>query len=140
MTESPYVMHRETLLEGKYGTAYLLQQFILHQYDPYRYSFEIDHHRGGFDSRHLQMYQDMKQWFWENGRSSDGFMELAETIEARWIRQAEANRDELFRLREMRPEDYPHDNGSDQLESYRLAIAHCEMHHKRYVEKGFLDG
>lgn len=40
----------------------------------------------------------MKQWFWENGRSSDGFKGLAETIEARWIRQAEANRVELLRL------------------------------------------
>ncbi|WP_426178498.1 hypothetical protein [Pseudomonas sp. TWRC1-2] len=139
MTESPYVTHRETLLEGKYGTAYLLQQFILHQYAPYRYSFEIDDHRGGFDSRHLQMYQDMKQCFWENGRSSDGFMELAETIETRCIRQAEANRDELVQLREMRPEDYPHDNGTDQLESYKSAIVLREMHHKRYVEKGFLD-
>jgi hypothetical protein len=47
MTESPYITHRETLLEGKYGTAYLLQQFILHQYDPYRYPFDIENHRGG---------------------------------------------------------------------------------------------
>lgn len=139
MSESPYVTYREILLDGKYGTAYLLQEFILYQYDASRYSFEIDEHRGGFDSRHLQMYQDMKQWFWENGQASDGFRELAETIEARWIRQAEANRDERFRLRKIRPEDYPHDNGSDQLESCRLAIAHREMHHKRYVEKGFLD-
>ncbi|GKQ45695.1 MULTISPECIES: hypothetical protein [Pseudomonas] len=139
MTESPYVTHRETLLEGKYGTAYLLQQFILHQYDASRYSFEIDNHRGGFDSRHFQMYQDMKQWFWEHGRTSDGFEELAETIQARWVRQAEANRDELLQLREMRPEDYPHDNGADQLESYKSAIAICEMHHQRFVEKGFLD-
>lgn len=38
MTESPYVTNRETLLEGKYGTALLLQQFILHQYDASRYS------------------------------------------------------------------------------------------------------
>jgi hypothetical protein len=85
------------------------------------------------------MYQNMKQWFWENGRSSDGFKELAETIEARSIRQAEANRDELLRLRETRPEDYPRDNGADQLDSYKLAISHCEMHHARYVQKGFLD-
>lgn len=139
MSESPYVAHREILLDGKYGTAYLLQDFILYQYDASRYSFEIDEHRGRFDSRHLQMYQDMKQWFCENGRSSDGFTELAETVEARWIRWAQANRDELLQLREMPPEDYPHDDGSDQLDSYTLALALREMHHERYVEKGFLD-
>lgn len=139
MTESPYVTHRETLLDGKYSTAYLLQEFILYQYDADRYSFEIDHHRGGFDSTHLQIYQDMKQWFWENGRSSDGFMELAETIQARWIRQAEANRDELVQLQQMRPEDYPNEAGSIQLESYRMALDNKEMYHRRYVAKGYLD-
>ncbi len=54
-------------------------------------------------------------------------------------RQAEANRDELLQLREMRPEDYPHDDGSDQLDSYKLALALREMHDERYVDKGFLD-
>jgi hypothetical protein len=44
------------------------------------------------------MYQDMEQWFWENGQASDGFRELAETIEARRIRRAQANRDELLQL------------------------------------------
>jgi hypothetical protein len=139
MSESPYITHREILLYGKYGTAYLLQEFILYQYDASRYSFEIDEHRGGFDSGHLQMYQDMKQWFWENGRSSDGFMELAETIQARWIRQAETNRDELVQLRQMRPEDYPNEAGTTQLESYRTDLENHEMFHRRYVAKGYLD-
>lgn len=83
------------------------------------------------------MYQNMKQWFWENGQASDGFRELAETIEARRLRHAEANWNELLRLREMRPEDYRHDYGTDQLESYKSAISLCEMHHRRFVEKGF---
>lgn len=139
MTESPYITHREILLNGKYGTAYLLQEFILYQYDPWRYSFNIDEHRGGFDSRHLQIYQDMKQWFWENGPSSAGFKELAETIQSRWIQQAEENRDGLRRLREMRPEDYQHEYGADQLKSYQTAVDNQEMYHRRYIAKGFLD-
>jgi len=44
-----------------------------------------------------------------------------------------------MQLREMRPEDYPHDDGSDQLDSYKLALALREMHRERHVEKGFLD-
>ncbi|EGH22104.1 hypothetical protein [Pseudomonas syringae] len=139
MIESPYVTHREILLNGKYGTAYLLQEFVLYQYDPERYSFEIDHHRGGFDSRHLQVYQDMKQWFGDNGLSSTGFKEIAETIQARWIGQAEANRADLLRLREMRPEDYPNEPGADQLDSYRTKLANLEMFHQRFVDKGYLD-
>lgn len=94
---------------------------------------------GGFSNRHLQMYQDMKQCFWENGRSSDGFMELAETIQARWIRQAEANRDELAQLRQMRPEDYPDKEGIPQLESYQTALENAEMYHRRNVAKGYID-
>jgi hypothetical protein len=49
-----------------YGTDFRLQEFVLYQLDPCRYSFDIDEHRGGFDNVHLQIYQDMKQWFWEN--------------------------------------------------------------------------
>lgn len=86
MQQSPYVRHREILLNGMYGTAYRLQEFVLYQLDPCRYTFDIDEHRGGFDSVHLQIYQDMKQWYWDNGPSSAGFKEIAETLQARYTR------------------------------------------------------
>jgi hypothetical protein len=85
------------------------------------------------------MYQDMKQWFWENGRSSDGFMELAETIQARWTRQAEANSDELVQLRQMRPEDHPDEAGIARLESYQTALENAKMYHRRNVAMGYID-
>lgn len=34
MNESPYITHRDVLLNGMYGTAYRLQEFVLHQLDP----------------------------------------------------------------------------------------------------------
>lgn len=79
MRQSPYVIHREILLDGMYGTAYRLQEFVLYQLDPCRYTFDIDEHRGGFDSDHLQIYQDMKLWFWDNGPSSAGLKKSPST-------------------------------------------------------------
>ncbi|MDD1507727.1 hypothetical protein [Pseudomonas sp. CNPSo 3701] len=138
LTESPYITHRETLLNGKYGTAYLLQEFLLYQLNPWQYPFDIDQHRGGFDSRHLQIYKDMKWWYCYNGSDSAAFKELAHTIEARKLREAEALRESLKRLRQTRPEDYPHEEGEDQLKAYQLDIELHEMYYRRYVEKGYL--
>lgn len=73
MHKSPYVKHREILLTGMYGTAYRLQEFVLYQLDPCRYTFDIDEHRGGFYSVHLQINQGRKQWYWDNGPSSASF-------------------------------------------------------------------
>ncbi|BDB19276.1 hypothetical protein cym2001_26410 [Pseudomonas sp. CYM-20-01] len=84
MPQSPYEQHREILLNGMYGTAYRLQEFVLYQLDPCRYTFDIDEHRGGFDSVHLQIYKDMKQWYWDNGPSSAGFKEIAKALQARY--------------------------------------------------------
>lgn len=139
ITESPYITHREILLNGKYGTAYRLQEFLLYQLNPWQYPFDMDQHRGGFDSHHLQIYKDMKWWYCYNGSASEGFKDLAETIEARMLKEAQSLRDDLNRLRQMRPEDYPHDPGEDQLKAYQSDVDLHEMHYRRYVEKGYLD-
>ena len=139
LTESPYITHCEILLNGKYGTAYLLQEFLLYQLNPCQYPFDIDQYRGGFDSRHLQIYKDMKWWYCYNGSASEGFKDLAETVEARKLKEADALRTDLIRLRQMRPEDYPHEEGEDQLKAYQSDLRLHEMHYKRYVEKGYLD-
>ncbi|GJB77132.1 hypothetical protein KAM380_015970 [Aeromonas caviae] len=62
MCQSPYEQHRDILLDGKYSTAYFLQDFVLHQYDSAQYPFDASRHLGGFDSRHLQIYKDLKQF------------------------------------------------------------------------------
>ena len=134
-----YITHREILLNGRYGTAYLLQEFLLYQLNPWQYPFDIDQHRGGFDSRHLQIYKDMKWWYCYNGSESEGFKDLAETIEARKLREAQALREALIRLRQMRPEDYQHEEGEDQLQAYQLDLRLHEEYYRRYVEKGYLD-
>ncbi|TWC18938.1 MULTISPECIES: hypothetical protein [unclassified Pseudomonas] len=139
MTESPYITHREILLNGMYGTAYCLQQFVLHQLDPYRYAFDIDNHSGGLDGRHIQIYKDMKQWYWDNGQASAGFKEVAEIIQSRRVQQAQSNLEQLRCLREMRPEDYPHEPGENQLEAYRNDVELHEWHHREHVAKGDLD-
>lgn len=138
-SESPYITHRDVLLNGKYGTAYRLQEFLPYQLNCCRYSFDIKEHQGGFDSVHLQIYKEMKQWYWDNGPDSEGFRDLAETIEARKLSEAKTLRDSLMRLRNMRPDEYPHEPGEDQLKAYKSDIALHEMHYRRYVEQGYLD-
>lgn len=139
MRQSPYEQHRDILLNGMYGTAYLLQEFVLYQLDPCRYTFDIDEHRGGFDARHLQIYQDMKQWFWDNGPSCVGFKDVAEALQDRYTRQAQENLDELYLLRAMQPSDFPVEPGEIPADSHRHAIELAERFHREYVGKGFID-
>ena len=138
MHQSPYVTHRDILLNGMYGTAYLLQEFVLYQLDPGRYTFDMDEHRGGFDTVHLQIHQDMKQWYWNNGPSSAGFKDVAETLQARYAEQAQTNLEELFVMRATLPDDYPVEPGEIPAESHRHAVERAEQLHREYVGKGFI--
>ncbi|CAH0165733.1 hypothetical protein SRABI70_00881 [Pseudomonas sp. Bi70] len=139
ITESPYITHREILLNGRYGTAYLLQDVLLYQLNPWQYPFDIDQHRAGFDTRNLQIYKDMKWWYCYNGSDSEGFKDLAKTIETRKLKEAEELRSDLIRLRQMRPGDYPHEDGEDQLRAYQLDIRFHGMHYRGFVKKGYLE-
>ncbi|WP_431034706.1 hypothetical protein [Pseudomonas yamanorum] len=139
MHQSPYEQHRDILLNGMYGTAYRLQEFVLYQLDPCRYTFDIDEHRGGFDSVHLQIYQDMKQWYWENGPSSAGFKDVAEALQDRYTRQAQENLEELYLLRAMQPSDFPTEPGEIPADSHKHAVERTELFHREYVGKGFIN-
>lgn len=136
ITESPYITHREILLNGKYGTAYLLQEFLLYQLNPWQYPFDIDQHQGGFDTRHLQIYKDMKWWYCYNVQDSKSW---PTPLKLGSLEKPKHSGSALIRLRQMRPEDYPHEEGEDQLKAYQLDIELHEMYYKRYVEKGYLD-
>jgi len=96
-------------------------------------------HRGGFDSVHLQIYQDMKQWYWDNGLSSAGFKDVAEALQDRYTRQAQKNLEELYLLRAMQPSDFPAENGEIPADSHRHAVERAELLHREYVGKGFID-
>ncbi|EXF95844.1 hypothetical protein HK44_020985 [Pseudomonas fluorescens HK44] len=79
MIQSPYELHKNILLDDTYGTARRLQDFVLYQYESGRYPFDINEHIGGFDRRHLQIYSDLKQWFWKNG-PDPFFNEIAQIV------------------------------------------------------------
>lgn len=137
MSHSPYVLHKKILLDDTYGTARRLQDFVLYQYESGKYPFDINEHRGGFDSGHLQIYSDLKQWFWENG-PDPVFKEIAETIIARRRADAQANFDELISLRAMQPQAYPVEYpGQAPSDAHMAAIESCEMFHRRYIASGF---
>jgi len=136
MPQSPYVLHKNILLDDTYGAARRLQDFVIYQYESGRYPFDINEHRGGFDSRHLQIYTDLKNWMWENGPDSF-FNEIAETIISRRRAAAQANFDELTELLATKPHDYVVEPGADAVTSNKIALENCEMHRKRYAEMGF---
>lgn len=84
----------------------------------------------------MQIYSDLKQWFWENG-PDPFFNEIAETISARRRAAAKANFEKLTRLREMQPEAYPVDPGESPIYSHKVDLENHEMYHRRYVAGGF---
>lgn len=136
MTSSPYVLYKNILLDDTYGAARRLQDFVIYQYQSGRYPFDIDEHRGGLDSRHLQIFTDLKNWMWDNGPDLF-FNEIAETIISKRRAAAQANFNELTELRAVKPEDYVVEPGTDAVRSHKTALDNCEMHHKRYAEMGF---
>lgn len=138
MNQSPYVKHKNILLDDTYGTARRLQDFVLYQYESGRYPFDINEHIGGFDRQHLQIYSDLKQWYWDNG-PDPFFNEIAQIIIIRRRATAQANFEELTLLREMQPEAYPADPGETPIDAHRARLESCEMFHRRYVAGGFWD-
>ncbi len=140
MPISPYEQYKDILLEGKYGTAYRLQEYVLHQFAGFRYPFNFDHHRGGFDRRHTEIYEELKQWFCKNGPSDPAFRDIAGIIESRRLRQARDNLNELIRLRSTHPEDGGGDeDGNSAVERHRSSLELREWHHAQYVAKGYLE-
>lgn len=137
MQQSPYAQHRSILVDDSYGTACRLQEFVLHQQDGDQYPFDIDQHWGGFDTRHRQIYTELREWVWQHGLDST-FEEVVRIIIAKRQEEAQANFDELTWLRHMSPEDFQPESGETPVESHRRAIATCEMWQKRYAEKGFV--
>ncbi|MNH21908.1 hypothetical protein D3C79_817420 [compost metagenome] len=109
---------------------------MLHQYDSDLYPFDASRYLGGFDTRHLQIYKDLKQFYWDNGPSTVQ-LEITRTIIARRTAEAQENFDELTVLRAMRPEDYPAESGERPVDGHSSALRACEMHHQRYAEMGF---
>lgn len=136
MTQTPYEQYRDILLDGKYGTAYLLQDFVLHQYDSEQYPFDSNRYLGGFDSLHLQIYKGLKQFYWDNGPSM-AQLEIARKIITRRTAEAQENFDELAVLRATNPADYVAEVGLLPAEGHSAALKACELHHRRYVEMGF---
>jgi hypothetical protein len=138
MLQSPYVLHKDILLCDSYSTARRLQDFILHQYESERYPFDANQCLGGFDSRHLQIYSDLKEWFWNHG-PDPVFKEIAEIIRVRRLKEALENLEELDHLRAMKPETYPAEIGESPVDAHKSAVESCEWFHRRYVAQGTLE-
>lgn len=136
MIPTPYEQYRDILVDGKYGTAYLLQDFVLHQYDCDQYPFDSNRPLRGFDSRHLQIYKDLKQFYWDNGPST-AQLEIARKIISRRTTEAQENFDELVVLRATNPADYVAEMGVLPADGHSAALRACELHHRRYAEMGF---
>lgn len=73
---------------------------------------------------------------WEHG-TNPSFREFAETIINRRCADAQANYDELTRLRDMAPEDYIGDFGETAIEGHASATNVREMWHRQYAANGF---
>ncbi|WP_456292522.1 hypothetical protein [Pseudomonas sp. AK106] len=138
MPESPYITHRDIFLTGMYGTAYLLQDFILYQYNPRKFFSDIDQRCGGFDRRHQQIYEDLKAWFSDHGAASPGFRQIAEHLQSQRIARAQSVFEELCRLREMFPADYPSEPGANPSEEHGNALRNHEWYHEQNVSKGYI--
>lgn len=139
MQQSPYAQYRSILVDDSYGTACRLQEFVLHQQDGDQYPFDIDQHWGGFDTRHRQIYTELREWVWQHGLDST-FKEVARIIIAKRQGEAQANFDELLRLRAMCPQDYVTESGETAIEVHQRALRACEAWQKRYAEQGFAVG
>lgn len=138
MPQSPYELHKDILLDDSYSTARRLQDFVLHQYQSGRFPFDANQCIGGFDSRHLQIYSDLKEWFWNHG-PDPVFKEIAEIIIVRRLKEALENLEELDCLRAMQPEAYPAQVGESPVDAHKTAIEAREMFHRRYVAEGTLE-
>lgn len=103
MEQSPFDRFSEILLDGKYGTAFLLQQFVLALYDCSTYRFSRRDHWGGFDSRHRDIFNDLLEWVEDHGHSEPSLIRVAKAIVADKERIA---RDNFLTLRGLKLIDF----------------------------------
>ncbi|RAI72534.1 hypothetical protein DOZ80_03060 [Pseudomonas fluorescens] len=136
MTQSPYEQYSNVLLSDNYGTARILQSYVLYQFRSGQFPFDINQHLGGFDTRHLGIYNELKQWYWENG-PGPGFYEIVDVIIAKRNAAALDCVCELAKLRSMDPDSYPSEDGQTPAEAYKSALHLCEVYRKEWGAKGF---
>lgn len=79
--ESPFVTHRTEIL-GNYGTAYKLQQLVLHLYN-FNFEFNLGRLLWGADQRHTRIALDLIASYAVNGENDPDFMALAVEIRDR---------------------------------------------------------
>lgn len=83
--------------QGYIGTACRLQEFVLSLYDSNRYSFRLENHLGGFDTRHRAIYDQLLNWYREHGDDELTFVVVCAAILAQ--REAEARLDVVESMR-----------------------------------------
>lgn len=79
--QSPFVTYRTQIL-GSYGTAYKLQQLVLHLYN-FNNEFNLGRLLWGADRQHIRIALEMIASYAENGENDPDFMALAEEIRDR---------------------------------------------------------
>lgn len=141
MEKSPFDRYTEMLLDGKYGTAYLLQEFVLALYDCSRYSFSRNDHWGGFDTRHRGIFNELLEWVEEHGHTDPSLIRVAKAIVAKKELIARDNYLTLRGLKLMDFEDYIDEDGGEgdyKLKGYHADIQRRQEVHEYYVEKGYI--
>ncbi|TNB78786.1 hypothetical protein FHJ31_24495 [Pseudomonas sp. Fig-3] len=139
MKISPYSEHHDILLSGKYGTAHRLQEAVISLYNPNRFAFCIDHHWGGFDTYHRQIYEKLVNWFHEHGPEEKSFQSICERIIADREEQALICAQELTNILSSSPFDYPSEDGIPSEDNYCGQVNLLKHHLKSYSEKGFFN-
>jgi len=65
----------------------------------------------------------MKSWFWNNGPASEGFSEIAATLQLRDRQEARDTYERPTQLRSMDPDKYPTAYGETSIAAYEAALA-----------------
>lgn len=133
--QSPYELNRAILLDDTYYMSRRLQDFVLHQYSC-GFPFDASEHLANFDSHHLQIYNDLKQFFRDNGPTMEHW-DIALTVISRRTAEAQAVFDMLIVLCATDPADYPAEDGLSPAEAHRSAVERCELLRRYHTKMGF---
>lgn len=137
MNESPFLKHRNILLNASYSTAMSLQSFVLSLYNGADHKFAASS-LSNFDPQHMAIFVEMATWYNRYTESDPDFMRVCEEMIKQRQQYARQNLAELNRLLAMDPNTYSRD-GETGPSVHRWAVSDCQKIYEHHKAGGWIE-
>jgi hypothetical protein len=137
MNESPFLKHRNILVEASYSTAMSLQSFVLSLYNGADHKFAANT-LSNYDPQHMAIFVELATWYNRHTESDPDFMNVCGEMIRQRQQFARENLAELNRLLALNPNTYSED-GETGPSAHRYAVSDRRRTYESHQAGGWID-